>query len=95
MNPEIQSGPKVPWENIVRFVRQLSHDLRNDLNAAELQTAYIGELTGDDAELKEEIKRLREMIERVDVLFRRRRPAESIRDAIADELFRALNCGLD
>ena len=67
MNPEIQSGPNVPWEDIVRFVRQLSHDLRNDLNAAELQTAYIGELTGDDAELKEEIRRLREMISKLAV----------------------------
>jgi K+-sensing histidine kinase KdpD len=66
LNPEIQSGPNVPWENIVRFVRQLSHDLRNDLNAAELQTAYIAELTGD-AELKEEIKRLRKMISKLAV----------------------------
>jgi K+-sensing histidine kinase KdpD len=32
------------------------------LNAAELQSAFIGELAGEDAELKAEIKRLREMI---------------------------------
>ena len=32
----------VPWSDTVRFVRQLSHDLRNDLNAIELQSAYIG-----------------------------------------------------
>ena len=37
----------VPWSDTVRFVRQLSHDLRNDLNAIELQSAYIGELTQD------------------------------------------------
>jgi K+-sensing histidine kinase KdpD len=41
----------VPWENFVKFVRQLSHDLRNQLNAAELQSALIAELT-NDAELK-------------------------------------------
>jgi len=51
----------VPWTDIVRFVRQLSHDIRNNLNAAELQSAYIDELT-DEAELKSEVKRLREMI---------------------------------
>ena len=51
----------VPWIDTVRFIRQLSHDLRNHLNAAELQSAYLSELASD-AELKGEIKRLREMI---------------------------------
>jgi K+-sensing histidine kinase KdpD len=60
--PENQSDLlSVPWIDIVRFVRQLSHDLRNHLNAAELQSAYIGELTVD-AELKDEIIRLRETL---------------------------------
>jgi K+-sensing histidine kinase KdpD len=51
----------VPWSDTVRFVRQLSHDLRNDLNAIELQSAYIGELT-QDQEVIREIKRLREVV---------------------------------
>jgi len=51
----------VPWIDTVRFVHQLSHDLRNHLNAIELQSAYISELDSS-AELKGEIKRLREMI---------------------------------
>jgi K+-sensing histidine kinase KdpD len=51
----------VPWSDTVRFVRQLSHDLRNDLNAIELRSAYIGELT-QDQELTSEIKRLRESV---------------------------------
>ena len=51
----------VPWNDTVRFVRQLSHDLRNDLNAIELQSAYIGELT-QDQEMTSEIKRLREVV---------------------------------
>ena len=51
----------VPWNDVVRFVRQLSHDLRNDLNAIELQSAYIGELT-QDQEVTSEIKRLREVV---------------------------------
>jgi len=51
----------VPWSDAVRFIRQLSHDLRNNLNAIELQSTYIGELA-ENAVLKGEIKRLREMI---------------------------------
>jgi signal transduction histidine kinase len=51
----------VSWSDTIRFVRQLSHDLRNDLNAIELQSAYIGELEKNE-ELRGEIKRLREMI---------------------------------
>lgn len=47
--------------DVVKFVRQLAHDLRNHLNAAELQSAYLAEIA-DDPELKEEIKRLRAMV---------------------------------
>lgn len=50
--------------DVVKFVRQLSHDLRNHLNAAELQSAYLAELA-EDPELKEEVKRLRAMISEV------------------------------
>lgn len=54
----------VPWSDTVRFVRQLSHDLRNDLNAIELRSAYIGELT-QGQELTSEIKRLREVVSKM------------------------------
>ena len=50
----------VPWSDFVRFVRQLSHDLRNHLNASELQSAYLEEVA-TDPEIKGEIRRLREM----------------------------------
>lgn len=53
--------PNVAWSDVVHFIRQLTHDLRNHLNAIELQSAYISELERND-ELKSEIKRLREMI---------------------------------
>ncbi|MDP9003713.1 MAG: hypothetical protein M3N12_02870 [Verrucomicrobiota bacterium] len=59
-NPEIQ----VPMPDVVKFVRQLGHDLRNHLNAAELQSAYLAEIA-EDPELKEEIKRLRAMVSEV------------------------------
>ncbi|MEP7014987.1 MAG: ATP-binding protein [Verrucomicrobiota bacterium] len=58
--PEDQND-NVPFRDVVGFVRQLSHDLRNHLNAAELQSVFISEIAAD-AELKAEIKRLREMI---------------------------------
>jgi K+-sensing histidine kinase KdpD len=51
----------VAWSDVVRFIRQLSHDLRNHLNAIELQSVYISELDRED-ELKSQIKRLREMV---------------------------------
>jgi K+-sensing histidine kinase KdpD len=54
----------VPWSDTVRFIRQLSHDLRNHLNAIELQATYINELE-ENPNLKSEIKRLREMISRL------------------------------
>jgi len=62
----VASDGHVPWENFVKFVRQLSHDLRNQLNAAELQSALIGELT-NDAELKSEIRRLRELVSQLGI----------------------------
>ena len=60
----------VPWSDTVRFVRQLSHDLRNDLNAIELQSAYIGELM-QDQELTSENKRLREVVSRLNSTLQR------------------------
>ena len=51
----------VAWSDVVRFIRQLSHDLRNHINAIELQSAYISELEQQD-EVKTEIKRLHEMV---------------------------------
>jgi K+-sensing histidine kinase KdpD len=59
-NQDIQ----VPMPDVVKFVRQLSHDLRNHLNAAELQAAYIAEIA-QDSEVKDEIKRMRAMVSEV------------------------------
>ena len=43
-----------------KFVGQLNHDLRNHLNAIELQAALLGEIAPND-EMREEIRRLRGM----------------------------------
>src|SRR3954469_1270813 len=66
MTDESESVPtqddiKVAWPDVVRFLRQLSHDLRNQLNAVELQSAFLAELA-TDPETQEEIKRLRQMV---------------------------------
>ena len=56
-----KDSQSAPWSDVIRFIGQLSHDLRNDLNAIELQSAYVDELETNE-EFKNEIKRLREMI---------------------------------
>jgi K+-sensing histidine kinase KdpD len=57
-------SPSVSWPDMVKFVRQLGHDIRNNLNAVELQSAYLGELA-EEGELKGEVQRLREMISEI------------------------------
>ena len=63
-NPPPSPDLEVPMPRLVKFVRQLAHDLRNHLNAAELQAAYLAEIA-NDAEMKDEIKRLRTMVSEV------------------------------
>ena len=55
-----QSEPNISWPEVTKFVGQLNHDLRNHLNAIELQAAFLSEIVrGPGSE--GEIKRLREM----------------------------------
>jgi signal transduction histidine kinase len=68
IEPPSTSQPdlQISMSQVVKFVRQLAHDLRNNLNAAELQSAYLSEIA-ENSELREEIKRLRGMIGQVGV----------------------------
>ena len=52
--------PNILWPEVTKFISQLNHDLRNHLNAVELQAAFLGEII-EDPEARGEIKRLREM----------------------------------
>jgi signal transduction histidine kinase len=52
---------KVPFERIAAFIRQVTHDVRNSLNAMDLQAAYILEIASDP-EATEEISRMRAQI---------------------------------
>jgi len=51
---------KIPWSTMTKFVSQLNHDLRNHLNAIELQSAFLSEIA-DNPETSKEVQRLREM----------------------------------
>ena len=52
--------PKIAWSTTTKFLAQLSHDLRNHLNAIELQGAFLSEIA-DNPETSKEVQRLREM----------------------------------
>ena len=56
----LHTEPEILWPEVTKFIGQLSHNLRNHLNAVELQIAFLGE-TIEGSEAKAEIKRLREM----------------------------------
>ena len=66
MSESTPSEIQLSMPEVVKFIRQLAHDLRNHLNAAELQTAYLLEIA-ENNELREEIKRLRGMVAQVAV----------------------------
>jgi signal transduction histidine kinase len=51
----------VPLARLATFVRQLTHDVRNGLNAIDLQSAYLTEIV-DDPEAGEELKKMRGMV---------------------------------
>ena len=54
-------SPVVPFELVGKFVRQLSHDVRNNLGSMDLQAAFVLELV-TDPEVRDEVKKLRSMV---------------------------------
>lgn len=48
----------VPWPRVEQFVGRFAHDVRNGLNAVELQLTLIGEIAADE-EVRAEVKRIR------------------------------------
>ncbi len=52
--------PSISFPQVANFIGQLNHDLRNHLNAIELQSAFLGEIVAAE-EAKAEVRRLREM----------------------------------
>jgi signal transduction histidine kinase len=61
---------QIPLERVGRFIRQLTHDVRNGLSAVDLETAFITEITADE-EVLTELRKLREMISDTAKMLRR------------------------
>src|SRR5271156_1026131 len=57
-------APPIPLPRVVNFVRQIAHDVRNGLNAIDLQAAFIAEIAGE-GEVGEELGKLRRMVSHV------------------------------
>ena len=51
----------IPLEAVSSFIRQLAHDLHNDLNALDLAATYVGEIV-EDPSAREELATQRETI---------------------------------
>lgn len=54
--------PVIPFSRVGSFIRQVTHDVRNNLNGMDLQAAYAVELI-TDPEANEEVRRVRQMIQ--------------------------------
>lgn len=50
--------PNVPWDRVDRFLTQFTHDIRNGLNALELQLTLLGEIS-EEPDVREEVRGLR------------------------------------
>ena len=56
--------PLIPLPRLASFIRQLSHDIRNGLNAIDLEASLIAEIT-TEPEIAAEAKKLRGMVSNV------------------------------
>ena len=77
------SATEVPWDRIEQFVGQLTHDVRNGLNALELQLTFLGEIC-TDPEAAAEVKLIRKTLVEVT------RQLQAVRAATAAPLLNKL-----
>jgi signal transduction histidine kinase len=54
-------APGVPLPRVVNFVKQVTHDVRNGLNAIDLQAAFVAEIAGE-GEVANEMAKLRKIV---------------------------------
>jgi signal transduction histidine kinase len=57
----MHSVAELPWSRVAAFVRQHTHDVRNDLNSLDLESSLLSDIVTDD-EAKESISRMRRQI---------------------------------
>lgn len=60
-DPAPREDAVVAWPDVVKFTRQLAHDVRNGLNGLDLEAAFVAELN-TNPEIAEELKKLRAMV---------------------------------
>ncbi|MEQ1861500.1 MAG: hypothetical protein ABMA13_16385 [Chthoniobacteraceae bacterium] len=60
----MHSAPDSSWSHLAQFIRQHTHDVRNDLNGLDLEAALLADLV-PDGEGKESVGRMRAQIRRV------------------------------
>lgn len=60
-DPDPNQAPDIPLPRLIGFVKQVAHDVRNGLNAIDLQTAFIAEIAGN-GEVADELSKLRKII---------------------------------
>lgn len=89
----------IPMERVSQFVRQVTHDVRNGLNAIDLQSAYLAEIV-PDSEARGEAQRLREMVrdtsKMLQLLSRRvQEPSVEVIDCPADVLVESLQIRME
>jgi K+-sensing histidine kinase KdpD len=53
---------QIPFSRVATFVRQVTHDVRNNLNSLDLQAAYASELI-TDPEAAAEVRRIRQIVQ--------------------------------
>lgn len=71
----------VPWERIADFFRQHTHDLRNDLNGLDLESALLQEIIAESGadenifRIRQQLRSLGECLRRVNHMFHEPHPA--------------------
>jgi len=64
LSTPFENAAPIAVPRLVHFVRQVTHDVRNGLNAIDLQAAFIAEIAGE-GEVAEELGKLRRMVTHV------------------------------
>ncbi len=59
---EMDSQPELTWPRLAAFVRQHTHDVRNDLNSLDLEASLLGEIVGDEKEAAASLARIRRQV---------------------------------
>jgi len=80
MNFDMPSEPEISWPRLAAFVRQHTHDVRNGLNALDLETALLQEIVTDPEgrasvdQVRRQVRGLGEQLRAMSALFQEPQP---------------------